>query len=71
MTLIECQGHPNWYQNVRVRKFYHTKFERNQSVNVQMQASDSFLFFFLQKEEGKGGEITHVEFFPFNTDQVK
>ena len=35
-----------------------------------MQASDSFLFF-LQKEEGKGGEITHVEFFPFNTDQVK
>ena len=28
LTLNECQGHPNWYQNVELSDLYHqTKFE--------------------------------------------
>ena len=34
------KSHPNLYQTIRLSGFYHhTKFERNRSVNVQMQAN--------------------------------
>ena len=39
-TVIESQSHLIWFwvQNVELSGLYqHTKFERNQSVNVQMQ----------------------------------
>ena len=40
VTLNEGQGHPNWYQNVELSDIYHhTKFERNGSMNVWLQAN--------------------------------
>ena len=40
VTLHEGQRHPKWYQNVELSSLYHhTKFERNQSVNVWIQAN--------------------------------
>ena len=40
LTFNEGQGHSNWYQNIEFTSFYlHTKFERNWSVIVQMDAN--------------------------------
>ena len=40
VTLNEGQCHPKWYQNVKLRGLYHhTKFERNWSVNLWIQAN--------------------------------
>ena len=45
MTLNEGQSHPNWYENVELSGLYHhTKFERNQSVNVWKQANMKVFF---------------------------
>ena len=46
MTLKEDQVHSSWYQTVEMNNvYYHTKFARNQFVNVQMQAHILFFFF--------------------------
>ena len=53
MTLNQGQGHPNWYQNVELSGLYHhTKFERNWSVNVWIQAYVRLKIFFLYSAWG-------------------
>ena len=51
MTFGEGQGHSNWYH---ISEFSgvsdHTKFERNQFVNVQTQANNKAFFVNLQNE---------------------
>ena len=50
VTLNQGQGHPNWYENVEFSGPYpYTKFERNQSVNVWIQANVNVLFTKSQK----------------------
>ena len=40
VTLIQGQGHLEWYQNVEVRSTYHQiKFEPNQFIKVGMRAN--------------------------------
>ena len=40
VTLNEGQGNQNWYQNVELSSLYHyTKFERNLSIDVWIQAN--------------------------------
>ena len=48
MTLNKGQGHPNWYRNVKLSGlYYHTKFERNRSVNVWLHTNiEVFCCFF-------------------------
>ena len=47
VTINEVQGHPNLYQNVELSSpYHHTKFERNWSVNVWIQANVVSLFVF-------------------------
>ena len=61
VTLNEDQGHPNWYQNAEFSSLYpHTKFERNWSVNVWMQANVKSFF-----------NSRLNRFFPLNTDLTK
>ena len=39
-----CEGHQNWYKNLEISNLYHhTKFERNRSANVWMQANVIFI----------------------------
>ena len=42
VTVDEGQGYANWYQNVESNDVYHhVTFERNRSVNVQIQANNN------------------------------
>ena len=45
VAMNEGQGDSNWYQNAEFSDFYHhIKYQTNQSVNVQVQASVKGLF---------------------------
>ena len=51
VILNESQGHPNWHQNVELCDLYdHTKFQRNRSVNVRIQASVTFFHHYTKFE---------------------
>ena len=55
VNLNEGKGHPNWYQNVDLSGLYHhTKFERNQSVNVWQANVKEFVGFFFMKSQKYG-----------------
>ena len=60
VTLNEGQSHPNWCQNVGLHGLYpHIEFERNQSINVWIEANVKGLkIFFFNK-------ITYVGFSPW------
>ena len=52
VTLNKSQGHQNWYQNVELSgTYHHTKFEKNRSVFVWIQANVYVLFFFTDSHE--------------------
>ena len=58
----------NWYQHIN--DIYHTKFERNWSVNNLMQANAQvcFVFFF---GGGGGDQISQVGNSPLNIHHVR
>ena len=62
VTLNEGQGLTNWYQTTQFSSVYHhTKFERNQSVNIRMQGNAKDFFH----------EVTLVRFSPLNTEKIR
>ena len=50
VTLYEGQGHPNWYQNVKLCGLYRATIEGNWALNVWKQANDKGVGFLFKNE---------------------